>query len=109
MILDSEIYEYIKGEIAHFVLDHNSTINISEEQKEAEVKFFAKYIEAPPPLIHQMSVVSKENIRNIFGLSDEAANYSLNYYLKWLMQFNGIYKSYELLILKFGGLKENYI
>lgn len=93
-------------EIGHLVLDHNSTPNKSDEVKEAEAKFFAKYAKAPMPLIHLLPIVTIETIQKAFGLSREAAKYALDNYQKWLKRFNGTYTDYEqkLLSLKRDGL-----
>ena len=93
-------------EIGHQVLDHNSTPNKSDEVKEAEAKFFAKYAKAPMPLIHLLPIVTTETIQKAFGLSREAAKYALDNYRKWLDRFNGTYTDYEqkILSLKRDGL-----
>ena len=86
-------------EIGHQVLDHNSTPNKSDEVKESEAKFFAKYAKAPMPLIHLLPMKTVETIQKAFGLSCEAAGYALDNYKKWLEHFDGTYKDYELKIL----------
>ncbi|MBO5531146.1 MAG: ImmA/IrrE family metallo-endopeptidase [Fibrobacter sp.] len=93
-------------EIGHLVLDHNSTPNKSDDVKEAEAKFFAKYAKAPMPLIHLLPIVTTEIIQKAFGLSREAAKYALDNYRKWLDRFNGTYTDYEqkILSLKRDGL-----
>ena len=93
-------------EIGHLVLDHNSTPNKSDDVKEAEAKFFAKYAKAPMPLIHLLPIVTTETIQKAFGLSREAAKYALDNYWKWLDRFNGTYTDYEqnILSLKRDGL-----
>lgn len=87
-------------EIGHYLLDHNSTPNKSEDEKEKEARFFAKYVMAPPPLIHQLEDISEESIRREFGLSFEASHYALEYYYKWKRKFNGIYTDYEIKLLR---------
>jgi len=85
-------------EIGHAVLDHG----LDESKKdieETEAKFFAKYIKAPPPLIHQLPYISQESIRLAFELSYEAAENAFNYYQKWLKKFSGTYKEYEVKLL----------
>ncbi len=93
-------------EIGHQVLDHNSTPNKSDDVKEAEAKFFAKYAKAPMPLIHLLPIVTTDTIQKAFGLSREAAKYALDNYQKWLKRFNGTYTDYEqkILSLKRDGL-----
>lgn len=93
-------------EIGHLVLDHNSTPNKSDEVKEAEAKFFAKYAKAPMPLIHLLPIITISTIQKAFGLSYEAAGYALDNYRKWLDRFNGTYTDYEqkILSLKRDGL-----
>ena len=93
-------------EIGHFVMDHNTTPDKSDDVKEAEAKFFAKYAKAPMPLIHLLPIVTTETIQKAFGLSREAAKYALDNYWKWLDRFNGTYTDYEqkILSLKRDGL-----
>lgn len=86
-------------EIGHYVLDHNSTRNKPDEEKEAESKFFARYAMAPMPLIHLLPIVTVETIQKAFGLSHEAASYAFANYKGWLRCFNGKYKDYEQKIL----------
>ena len=94
-------------EVGHQVLDHNSTPNKSDEVKESEAKFFARYAKAPMPLIHLLPIKTVESIQKVFGLSHEAAGYALDNYKKWLEHFDGSYKDYELKILSLerGGLE----
>ena len=96
----------ILHEIGHFVMDHNTTPDKSDDVKEAEAKFFAKYAKAPMPLIHLLPIVTTETIQKAFGLSREAAKYALDNYWKWLDRFNGTYTDYEqkILSLKRDGL-----
>ena len=89
----------ILHEIGHLVLDHNSTPQKTDEKKEAEAKFFAKYAKAPMPLIHLLPIKTVETIQKAFKLSRQAAEIALDNYEKWLGRFNGKYKDYELKIL----------
>lgn len=93
-------------EIGHFVMDHNTTPDKSDDVKEAEAKFFAKYAKAPMPLIHLLPIITISTIQKAFGLSYEAAGYALDNYRKWLDRFNGTYTDYEqkILSLKRDGL-----
>jgi hypothetical protein len=89
-------------EVSHSVLDHG----IDESRKdieETEAKFFTKYLKAPPPLIHQLPIISIDSIKIAFKLSIEAAEYAFNYYQKWLKKFDGNYKEYEIKLLKHCG------
>lgn len=89
-------------EVSHSVLDHG----IDESRKdieETEAKFFTKYLKAPPPLIHQLPIISIDSIKIAFKLSIEAAEYAFNYYQKWLKKFDGNYKKYEIKLLKHCG------
>ena len=74
----------ILHEIGHFVMDHNTTPDKSDDVKEAEAKFFAKYAKAPMPLIHLLPIITISTIQKAFGLSYEAAGYALDNYKKWL-------------------------
>ena len=85
----------ILHEIGHCVLDHAG----HSEEEEAEAAFFAKYVAAPPPLIHRIKPECPEELANAFDLSYEAACYAYDYYLKWL-QYGGIdYTEYEIRLL----------
>ena len=44
-------------------MDHNTTPDKSDDVKEAEAKFFAKYAKAPMPLIHLLPIVTTETIQ----------------------------------------------
>lgn len=96
----------ILHEIGHIVLDHRITFETSQRDKElaeAEANFFAKYVAAPPPLIHRLAFKFKTPtfISEIFGLSFQASKYALNYYRKWLNRFNrfGVYSDNEINLL----------
>lgn len=99
-------WKQVSIDIGHFVMDHNTTPDKSDDVKEAEAKFFAKYAKAPMPLIHLLPIVTTETIQKAFGLSREAAKYALDNYWKWLDRFNGTYTDYEqkILSLKRDGL-----
>lgn len=82
----------ILHEIGHYALDHYVGGKISE----AEANFFAKYIIAPPPLIHKIRPKSYEDIAVFFEISFEAARNAFNYYQKWLNGYRFYdYKDYE--------------
>ena len=86
----------ILHEIGHCVLGHND----NSDSEEAEANFFAKYAIAPPPLIHRFKPNKPEVIRKYFFISYEAARNSLAYYYKWLKIWKGIYKDYEVVLLR---------
>ncbi len=88
----------ILHEIGHCVLGHND--NTAPELAEAEANFFAKYAIAPPPLIHQISPTSAEDVSQHFCISYEAACYAFDYYRKWLCFGEDNYTSYELKLLR---------
>jgi Zn-dependent peptidase ImmA (M78 family) len=90
----------IAHEIGHIKLDHSAGF-LRSEIEEHEAKFFAKYIMAPPPLIHQLKVINASTIKENFNLSAEAAGYALTYYNHWFKQFQGNFKDYELKLLNY--------
>ena len=73
----------ILHEIGHCVLDHGVSTNGHTEFEEAEAKFFAKYIAAPPPLIDRIHPESEWDIMEWFCIGWQAAHYAMLYYEKW--------------------------
>jgi Zn-dependent peptidase ImmA (M78 family) len=84
-------------EIGHCVLGHDD--DTDPALAEAEANFFAKYIIAPPPLIHQIKPTCPEDIQKYFCVSHQAACNALNYYHKWLCYGGVNYTTYELVLL----------
>ena len=84
-------------ESAHNWLNHGS----DSELAEAEAAFFAKYIIAPPAIIHQLNLHDSFQIMCHFGNSIEAAEYSLNYYQKWLQHSGAKYSKKELKLISY--------
>lgn len=82
-------------EIGHIILGHEQESNLAE----AEVKFFAKYLLAPPILIHSIGLKSAEEVKIIFKISYEASNIAWEYYNKWLRN-NKPYTAYEKIMLE---------
>ncbi len=77
----------IMHEIGHIMLNHNT----STSEIEREANFFARFILAPPVLIYahdRTCDIDKKTISEIFNISDEAAGYAYDYYLKWLAKIN---------------------
>lgn len=87
-------------ESGHIVLDHTE----DSELAEAEANFFAKFALAPPILIHKLKLKNPWDIVNRFDISNEAAEYALNYYLKWLKYGGKYYKDYEVKLCNLFGL-----
>lgn len=69
----------IAHEIGHYILSP-----LFEEVTEQDANFFARFILAPPILIHQLKAKTKEVIVKKFGVSKSVAENSLNYYAKWI-------------------------
>ena len=82
-------------EIGHIVLDHSD----SSELAEAEVGFFAKYALVPPVLVHKLKLETPEEIRDAFGVSNEAARNAWSYYNKWRRKSKE-YTPYEVRLLR---------
>ena len=99
---DSKSYGRIRHtimhEIAHIILGHTEDSELAEK----EVKFFAKYALAPPPLIHRYRnmIKSVPDVCVLFDISYEACGYALDYYNKWLRFGKEDYTDYELQITK---------
>jgi len=89
-------------EIGHFILEHNHDKTKSDEKKEAEAGFFAKYIMAPTVLVDLLPEKSSEAIEKIFKVSHQAANIMQSNYRSWKGRFHGIYTDYEKTILAHG-------
>jgi Zn-dependent peptidase ImmA (M78 family) len=85
----------IVHEIGHYVLGHED----GYESDEMEANFFAKYILAPPPLIHKLGLKTPEGIAFFFGVSHMAACYARDYYLKWLNYGSKNFLDYELMLI----------
>lgn len=100
-------------EIGHIKLDHMPCAEFDrdvraerhdlEQERESEANFFAKYINAPPPLIAFLPMADASSIRKAFGLSFEASLIAESYFLKWKEHFNGRYKDYEERLLRHCG------
>ena len=102
---DSKSYERVNmtilHEIGHCVLDHGVNPNGHNDEEEAEAKFFAKYIAAPPPLIDRIHPESPQDIMEWFCISWEAAIYAFDYYNKWKrIQAHRDKKEYESIIVE---------
>ena len=85
----------IVHEIGHIVLGHKQESNLAE----AEVNFFAKYLLAPPILVHKLKIQSADEIEEFFEISHQASIYAWNYYKKWLAKKGDCYKPYEVKLL----------
>lgn len=86
----------ILHEIGHCVLDHTG----HSEEEESEANFFAKYIAAPPPLVHLINPICPDDIATTFCLSYQTSAYSYIYYRKWLRCRDRSNKDYEQRLLK---------
>ncbi len=84
---DSKSYDRINmtllHEIGHCVLDHGISAYGNSDIEEAEAKFFAKYMAAPPPLVDKIHPTDASDIMEWFQISWEASNIAFEYYLKW--------------------------
>ena len=88
----------ILHEIGHYILEHKQQSCLAE----AEANFFAKYLIAPPILIHRINPSDYMEIAKIFKISEECAWYAFDYYQKWLYHHINIgfnYNAYEEKIL----------
>ena len=86
----------IAHEIGHFALGHTK----DGEEEETEANFFAAYLLAPSPLIHNiLDNPDSQSISCTFGISKEASGHAYERYIKWLIHA-GPYKEYEKRLLK---------
>lgn len=87
-------------EIGHIYLGHFENDALTDDEKEAEANFFAKYSIAPPPLINVLDCNSPKDVADFFDVSGEASIYIYDYYLKW-KNFGPIeYEPFEVQILE---------
>lgn len=108
---DSIIGEERRGmtilhEIGHAVLGHDDSI-LDDETKESEAAFFARYLAAPPSLVHLISPKNASSIQCNFSISIQASEIALEYYDKWksvVLQRGLAY--YDKIILELFGLSE---
>jgi len=94
-----QIYQRINNtiahEIGHIVLGHKQPSELAE----AEANFFAKYLLAPPALIHKLQLHSAGDIEKIFEISHQAAGFAWGYYNTWLANSGKFYKPYEIKLI----------
>lgn len=91
----------IAHEIGHIYLGHHDLPE--DKSQELEANFFAKYLMAPPPLIHTANCHNYKDIARQFNLSQQAARYAYKYYYSWLHKGPKDYTYKELkLINAFG-------
>lgn len=88
----------ILHEIGHIVLDHTGHSPVEE----TEANFFAKFIIAPPVLIHRIQAEDVMDVYLRFNVSYEAAQNTYCYYQKWLRQHRkkNDYTAYEKALLR---------
>lgn len=70
----------IMHEIGHFLLKHYEKSDLAE----AEANFLAKFLLAPPILVHLIKPNDYMDIAEAFDISQEFAYYAFLYYQKWL-------------------------
>lgn len=90
----------ILHEIGHIYLGHLDENPKAVEVAEAEANFFAKYSIAPPPLINVLHCTCTEDIMKHFFVSRRAAEYSLDYYNKWMQYGPPNYVDYEIELIE---------
>lgn len=86
----------IMHEIGHYSLGHMN----EGEVEEMEANFFAKYALAPPPLVHNLPVITLASIKKAFDISWQAAYYANKYYKSWLNYGQDEYTDYEMKLLE---------
>jgi Zn-dependent peptidase ImmA (M78 family) len=100
----------ILHEVGHYILDHGISANGNTDVEEAEAKFFAKYILAPPPLVDRIHPTSARDIMDWFCISWEASVYAFDNYNKWKRRhmYHDV-EEYERIILNLFITKTNHI
>lgn len=68
-------------ELGHILFRHG--LNRTDEE-EKEANFFAKYILAPPMVIHCLKCNTTKHLSITFDVTNEFSKYCLNYYNTWL-------------------------
>lgn len=79
---ESRIQWSLAHEIGHIYLGHHDIAQ--NENTETEANFFAKYLLAPPPIVHSFGCHSPKDIASVFHLSAQASQYAYDYYKTWL-------------------------
>jgi Zn-dependent peptidase ImmA (M78 family) len=67
-------------EIGHIALNHTAPCT---EEQEKEADCFASYLIAPRMAIHYSGCKNHVDVSDMFGMSNEAAQYSFNDYRRW--------------------------
>ena len=67
-------------EIGHYVLKHYEISDLAE----AEANFFAKFLLAPPILVHLIKPFDYIDVARAFEVSHEFAYNAFSYYQKWV-------------------------
>lgn len=70
-------------ELGHILCEHHINNMLNKEQKEFEADYFAAMLLSPFPLFEQLGINSPESVKNMFGLSLQAANNRYIQYSKW--------------------------
>lgn len=94
-MMNERIRFTILHEIGHIVLGHKEHSDVAE----AEANFFAKYAIAPPPIVDTIHPEDFYDIMHAFGLSNECACNSMNYYTKWLKYHKNDNQDYEVILV----------
>ncbi len=79
-------------ELGHIVLEHGDYL---VPENEAEANYFASYLLAPRIAIHYARCENEKEVSRIFNMSNEAARYAFNDYLRWHRKI-AIYKMSSL-------------
>lgn len=85
----------IVHEIGHIILNHTQESDLAE----AEVNFFAKYLLAPPVLVHKLGLQSAEEISKFFQISELASKIAWQYYICWNKKTNNTFQPYEIKLI----------
>lgn len=84
--------------IAHIYLGHHDMY--ADNTQEQEANFFAKYLLAPPALIHELHCRDYEDVAQKFNLSKQAAQYVYASYQVWLHKGPRNYQKLERKLIR---------
>lgn len=82
-------------EIAHIILGHQQHSDLAE----SEANYFARYVLAPPPIIHESHINDFLDLAEMFKLSKECAYNAMRSYFKWLRYGRRKKQEYESALL----------
>ena len=97
-------YRYtLMHEVGHYWLGHTCTSELAE----SEADFLAKYSLAPPVVVNYYECRDYIHLMSVFHLSEEAAKYAWNYYMRWLHRGDDSLSEQEKRLCHLLGIRTN--